>query len=141
MHPMVDVLTEGQRRYCMSRIRGKHTGPELVVRRLVHSLGYRYRLHDRTLPGSPDLVFAARGKVIFVHGCFWHRHKCKLGRPVPATRRDFWTTKFLENKQRDRVARQKLRNAKWEVLVIWECQTGDLKKLAPKLVTFLGDRL
>lgn len=137
---MADVLTRAQRRFCMSQIQGKDTGPELVVRRIVHSLGYRYRLHDRRLPGAPDLVFPGRGKAIFVHGCFWHRHSCKLGRPMPATRRDFWATKFLENKQRDKTARQKLLKMKWEVLVVWECQTRDLERLTTKLVAFLGSR-
>jgi DNA mismatch endonuclease (patch repair protein) len=141
MRWMADVLTRAQRRFCMSRIRGKHTGPELVVRHLVHLLGYRYRLHDRNLPGSPDLVFQGRGRVIFVHGCFWHRHCCKLGRPMPAVRRNFWSMKLLKNKQRDRVARRKLRSAEWKVLVVWECQTRDLERLTKKLITFLGDHL
>jgi DNA mismatch endonuclease, patch repair protein len=138
MRWMADVLTRAQRRFCMSQIRGKHTGPELVVRRLAHSLGYRYRLHDRDLPGSPDLVFPGRRQVIFVHGCFWHRHCCKLGRPMPATRRNFWAMKFLKNKQRDRAARRKLRRANWKVLVVWECHTRDLEKLTKNLVRFLS---
>ena len=85
---MVDVLTPKQRQFCMSRIQGKDTRPEMVVRRMVHALGYRYRLHVRSLPGCPDLVFPSREKVIFVHGCFWHRHNCRYGRVRPATRGD-----------------------------------------------------
>lgn len=137
MRCMADVLTQAERRFCMSQIRGKHTKPEMIVRRLAHSLGYRYRLHDRNLPGSPDLVFPSRRQVIFVHGCFWHRHRCKLGRPMPASRRNFWAMKLLKNKQRDRAARRKLCRADWEVLVVWECQTKDLEKLSKKLATFL----
>ena len=136
----MDTLTVVERSERMGRVRCKDTKPELIVRRLVHALGFRYRLHDAKLPGKPDLVFPGRGKVIFVHGCFWHRHKCKLGRPMPATRRDFWTTKFLANHQHDRVARQELRNAKWEMLALWECQTRDLENLNAKLAAFLGAR-
>src|SRR6266852_3772457 len=134
---MADVLTRSQRRFCMSQIRGKNTKPQLMVRRLVHSLGYRYRLHDRNLQGSPDLVFQSRRKLIFVHGCFWHRHRCKLGKPIPATRQSFWITKLLRNKQRDKIVRQRLRRENWEVLVVWECHTRDTKKMIQKLKLFL----
>ena len=137
MRWMADVLTKAQRSFCMFQIRGKHTTPELVVRRVVHSLGYRYRLHDRNLPGSPDLVFTSRRKVIFVHGCFWHRHRCKLGKPTPTTRRKFWITKLLKNKQRDKIIRRKLRGEKWDVLVVWECHTRDTSKMVKKLKLFL----
>jgi DNA mismatch endonuclease (patch repair protein) len=134
---MADVLTQAQRKFCMSQIHGKHTKPELLVRRLVHSMGYRYRLHDRTLPGSPDLVFRSLQKLIFVHGCFWHRHRCKFGKPMPATRQNFWKTKLLQNKSRDQNTQRKLRRNGWDVLVIWECQTSDTDNLVIRLNNFL----
>src|SRR5688572_11437656 len=105
----------------MSRIRGKDTKPELVVRRLVHALGYRFRLHRAELGGRPDLVFPARMKVIFVHGCFWHRHTCKLGAPVPKTRPEFWAEKFDGNVRRDKANQRKLADEGWCVLVVREC--------------------
>ncbi|HUU09426.1 MAG TPA: very short patch repair endonuclease [Phycisphaerae bacterium] len=134
---MADVLTDEQRRYCMSRIKGKDTKPEMVVRRLVHALGYRFRLHRRDLPGCPDLVLPRHRKVIFVHGCFWHRHRCRYGRPMPATRRQFWKKKFEGNKQRDARNRRALRRLGWDVLVVWECQTRKPDKLIDRLVAFL----
>jgi DNA mismatch endonuclease (patch repair protein) len=134
---MADVLTQAQRKFCMSQIRGKHTKPELLVRRLVHSMGYRYRLHDRTLPGSPDLAFRSLQKLIFVHGCFWHRHRCKFGKPMPTTRQNFWKAKLLQNKSRDQNTQRKLRRNGWDVLVIWECQTSDIDNLVIRLNNFL----
>jgi DNA mismatch endonuclease (patch repair protein) len=124
----------------MSRIRGKDTNPEMEVRRLVYSLGYRYRLHVRDLPGCPDLVFPGRRKVIFVHGCFWHRHSCRKGRSMPATRRAFWKTKFKENRKRDRRFRRALRTQGWDVLVVWGCHLRDPEKLTGRLISFLGPR-
>jgi len=135
---MVDVLTEEQRKYCMSRIRGKDTKPEMIVRRLVHGLGYRYRLHRGDLPGCPDLVFPSRHKVIFVHGCFWHRHRCRYGKPMPSTRRAFWAAKLERNKTRDRRNRRALRRLGWDVLVVWECQTGRLEWLTDRLSNYLA---
>ena len=134
---MADVLTPEQRRLNMSRIRGKNTKPEMVVRRLVHSLGFRYRLHVQALPGSPDLVFPARHKVIFVHGCFWHRHRCRLGRPRPATRASFWENKLAGNVERDRRTRQALQKAGWKPLVVWQCQIRDSERLEQRISTFL----
>lgn len=138
---MTDVHTKNQRSFNMSRIRGKDTAPEMVVRRLVHRMGYRYRLHVRYLPGCPDLVFPTKKAVLFVHGCFWHRHACKLGRPVPATRRTFWKTKLEANKQRDIRHRRVLRRLGWKVLTVWECQTRPAKRerLAERLRAFLSD--
>ena len=124
----MDVLTETQRRRCMSAVRGRDTKPEMVVRRTVHALGYRYRLHRRDLPGCPDLVFAGRRKVIFVHGCFWHRHNCSKGRSVPSTRRAFWLGKLEENRERDKRNRRKLAELGWKSMVVWECQTKPSKK-------------
>ena len=136
---MVDVLTKEQRRLCMSRIRSKDTEPELVVRRISHALGYRYRLHRRDLPGCPDLVFPGRQKIVFVHGCFWHRHNCRKGRSIPSTRREFWKAKLEGNKVRDARNRRVLRRLGWKVLVAWECQTkpAKLDKLADRIVKFL----
>lgn len=134
---MADVLTQAQRKFCMSQIRGKHTKPELLVRKLVHSMGFRYRLHDRTLPGSPDLVFKSLRKLIFVHGCFWHRHRCKFGKPMPKTRRNFWKAKLLQNKSRDQSTQRKLRRNGWDVLVVWECQTSNIENLVVRLNNFL----
>ena len=108
----------------MARVRSKDTEPELLVRRTAHSLGYRYRLHGRGLPGKPDLVFARRHKVIFIHGCFWHRHpdpSCKLAR-LPKSRQDFWVPKLEGNRARDQRAVQALTDQGWRVLEIWECQ-------------------
>jgi DNA mismatch endonuclease (patch repair protein) len=138
---MVDVLTKKQRQYCMSRIQGKDTKPEMVVRKLVFAMGYRYRLHDKKLPGKPDLVFAGRRKVIFVHGCFWHRHNCKYGRVVPQTRKPFWKEKLDKNKERDKKNIQKLKQMGWGVLVVWECETKNTERrelLINKLGIFLS---
>jgi DNA mismatch endonuclease (patch repair protein) len=106
----------------MSRIRGKDTKPEMVVRRLVHAMGYRYRLHQKDLPGKPDLVFPCLKKVIFVHGCFWHVHNCRYGRVKPATNAEFWESKRSGNRERDARNRRHLTQLGWQALVIWECQ-------------------
>lgn len=123
----------------MARILSKNTKPELVVRSLLHGLGYRYVLHDRRLPGAPDLVFPARRKVVFVHGCFWHRHDCGRGFR-PSSNSAFWETKLEGNKARDQRHKAALLATGWDVLVIWECETGGskLKTLERRLVTFLG---
>lgn len=122
----------------MSRIRGKNTRPELIVRKLVYAAGYRYRLHVRKLPGSPDLVFAGRKKVIFVHGCFWHLHdKCK-GARIPKSRVEFRSEKLNANKQRDERTADTLRLAGWDVLVVWECELSDLTVLEHVVRAFLG---
>lgn len=133
----MDVLTPEQRRRCMSQIRSADTKPELVVRRLAHGLGYRYRLHRRDLPGRPDLVFPSRRKVIFVHGCFWHRHECRYGRVTPKTRQQFWAEKFTRNVARDREAQRALSDEGWNILVIWECEVGDPDAVARRLRQFL----
>lgn len=133
----LDILTKKQRHRCMSAIRNKNTKPEMMVRRLVHSLGYRYRLHGRGLPGKPDLIFTSRHKVIFVHGCFWHRHFCSKGRSMPSTRAKFWREKLEENKERDRKNGRKLRSRDWKVLIIWECWTRDVEKIEKRLRDFL----
>ena len=127
------MLTAAQRSYNMSRIRSAHTGPELRVRKVLHGMGLRYRLHGRALPGKPDLVFARVRAVLFVHGCFWHMHRCKRGMPVPATNRTFWAEKRRSNVERDRRNRAALRADGWRVFEIWECQTRGEQKMRAKL--------
>jgi DNA mismatch endonuclease (patch repair protein) len=136
---MTDVLTRQQRAYCMSRIRGKHTEPEMVVRRVIHGMGYRFRLHRRELPGSPDIVLSRYRKVIFVHGCFWHMHRCKYGRVRPATNPEFWRKKREGNVDRDRRNLKALKSMGWQVLVVWECWTRDMPKLERRLRDFLRE--
>lgn len=122
----------------MSRVRGRDTKPEMLVRRLAHGMGYRYRLHRRDLPGSPDLVFPSRRKVICVHGCFWHRHPdCKLAR-LPKSKLDFWGPKLETNRERDERNLALLAELGWDVLVIWECQTKSREALQARIGEFLG---
>jgi DNA mismatch endonuclease (patch repair protein) len=121
----------------MAAIHSKDTKPEKTVRRIVHALGYRYRLHDPKLPGCPDLVFASRNKVIFVNGCFWHRHKgCKKA-STPKTRTAFWETKFSSNIARDRRTRRELNQIGWSALTVWQCELKDLAKLTERIHEFL----
>ena len=105
----------------MARVKGRDTKPELVVRRTLHALGYRFRLHRKDLPGRPDLVFAGRCKVILVHGCFWHAHHCRYGLAVPKSNIDFWQDKFAKNTTRDRLVNRKLKGLGWQVHIVWEC--------------------
>lgn len=135
----MDTLSVHARSERMSLIRSKNTKPELVVRRLVHSLGYRYRLHRKNLPGRPDLVFSSRRKVIFIHGCFWHRHPdphCNLAR-LPKTRLDFWVPKLEGNHRRDLEIQNQLEQGGWLVLTLWECQLNDLRSLEDNIKRFL----
>ena len=134
---MVDNRTPESRSWLMSRIGSKHTKPELIVRKLLHGLGYRYRLHRKDLPGRPDLVFAARRKVLFVHGCFWHGHHCRLAR-VPKSNVGFWRDKFTRNRERDSRKRSELEAIGWRVAVVWQCELKDLQLLERNLVEFLG---
>jgi DNA mismatch endonuclease, patch repair protein len=121
----------------MSLIRAKHTKPERVVRSIAHRLGYRFRLHRADLPGKPDLVFAGRSKVVFVHGCFWHLHSgCKAVR-LPTSRKNYWLPKLRNNAERDIKARRSLRRAGWKVLVLWECETRSQETISGKLSRFL----
>lgn len=124
----------------MSRVRAKDTKPEMVVRRLLHAAGYRYRLHARDLPGKPDLVFPGRRKVVFINGCFWHRHGgCALAR-LPKSRTEFWTDKLERNRERDERNVAALRELGWEVLTVWECEVRDPDSLMPRVVAFLEQR-
>jgi DNA mismatch endonuclease (patch repair protein) len=133
----MDTLDEGQRSVRMALIRSKNTKPELLVRRLVHGLGYRYRLHRRALPGTPDLVFPGRSKVIFVHGCFWHRHPgCALVR-LPKSRPEFWVPKLEGSAERDARDVRALRRLGWSVMTIWECQLRDMARLENRIRRFL----
>ena len=119
----MDTLSPDARSRLMAKIRAKDTAPEMVVRRLVHRLGFRYRLHVPDLPGKPDLVLPRHGTVIFVDGCFWHRHSCHRGLSIPSSRTEFWQQKFEQNVIRDRRVRRQLRALGWRVFTVWECQT------------------
>jgi DNA mismatch endonuclease (patch repair protein) len=136
----MDTLTREQRSERMSRVRGADTKPEMIVRRMAHGMGYRYRVHRRDLPGKPDLVFPSRRKAIFVHGCFWHRHpdpKCSLAR-LPKSRLEFWRAKLDGNRARDERNETRLRELGWGVLTIWECQLRDRGALERTIRGFLG---
>jgi len=133
---MADTLTPEHRSWLMGRVGQKHTKPELVVRALVHRLGFRFRLHRRDLPGRPDLVFPKLKKVVFVHGCFWHRHDCQKA-TTPKSNEAYWQQKFTENMDRDRKAVAELSRLGWGSMVVWECQTRDVDALANAVSTFL----
>jgi DNA mismatch endonuclease (patch repair protein) len=135
---MVDSLSREQRSENMRRIRSKNTGPEMVVRRMAHAMGFRYRLHVNSLPGKPDLVFPRLGKIIEVYGCFWHGHTaCREGR-VPGTRQEYWAPKLQANRKRSQRNCRLLCTLGWNVLVIWECQTRNTAQLQTRLRRFLG---
>lgn len=127
-----------QRSALMARVRSKDSKAELAVRRQAHLMGYRFRLHRRSLPGTPDLVFPRLNKAIFVHGCFWHRHRGCVRTTSPKTRRALWSAKFEQNVRRDRIKRRQLKALGWDVLVIWECETFDCRKVAKRLDAFLS---
>lgn len=133
---MVDTLTRKERSARMALIKSKGTKIERAVMSLVHVMGYRYRKHCRDLPGTPDMVFPSLHKVIFVHGCFWHGHKCFLGR-MPKSRISFWQCKITGNKDRDHRSLGRLRGLGWKSLVIWECQLRDMDRIAKKIKGFL----
>lgn len=134
----MDTLTPQERSERMSKIRDKGSKAEIFVRKLVHGMGYRYKLHDNSLPGKPDLVFPARRKVIFVHGCFWHRHDCFNGQRKPKSRLDFWLPKLEKNRQRDAIVQTQLKEQHWDLLVIWECMIRDEASLRGIIHDFLG---
>jgi DNA mismatch endonuclease (patch repair protein) len=135
---MTDVHTKIQRSRNMSAIRGKNTKPELAVRSLLHRMGHRFRIHRSDLPGKPDVVFVGKRKVIFVHGCYWHMHRCRYGRVVPATNTVFWQTKRLANVKRDRNNRRLLLKDGWKALTIWECWIKDEERIRERIQNFLG---
>ena len=133
----MDTVTSKRRSEIMSRIRGKDTLPEMFVRRLVYGMGFRYRLHVKTLPGTPDLVFRRLGKIIEVNGCFWHCHRgCRAGR-LPKSRVEYWTPKLDGNRRRDARKQRGWRAAGWDVLVVWECELKNTPKVTGKILRFL----
>jgi DNA mismatch endonuclease (patch repair protein) len=132
----MDNLTPQQRSAQMSLVRSRDTKPEMLVRKLVHRLGYRYRLHRRDLPGVPDLVFPSRQRVIFVNGCFWHAHNCRLGR-MPKSRMAYWEQKIARNRERDQHNLRRLRGMKWKCLVLWECELKNLDAITSRITRFL----
>ncbi|MDT8333794.1 very short patch repair endonuclease [Roseomonas gilardii] len=129
----MDILTPEQRRFNMSRIRGRDTKPEMLIRRGLHAMGLRFRVQRKDLPGRPDLVFAGHYAAVFVHGCFWHGHSCPLC-CLPATRTDFWRAKLDANRQRDEKALLSLKNLGWRTLVVWECALRGRARRDPGLV-------
>lgn len=134
---MADSLTKSQRQICMSHNKSKGTSPELFIRKLISSQRYRYSSHRKDLPGCPDIVFPKRKKVIFINGCFWHRHTCKKGRSMPDTRKKFWQQKFKRTIERDKQNYKALKKLGWKVFVIWECQIKKPEKLIGKISKFL----
>jgi DNA mismatch endonuclease (patch repair protein) len=135
----MDTLTTRERSRRMALIKSRDSGPERWVRSMLHAAGHRYRLHDRSLPGTPDLVFASRGKVIFVHGCFWHRHnRCALAR-LPKSRQAFWYPKLEGNRLRDRAQRRRLSAMGWGSLVVWECELANPVDVMLKMLRFLEE--
>ena len=134
---MTDVHTSAQRSFNMSQIRGNDTKPELIVRSLIHQMGLRFRLHRKDLPGKPDIVLPRHRKVVFVHGCFWHMHRCRYGKVVPKTNAEFWQNKRQSNVDRDKRNLKKLKDEGWQTLVIWECWTRDIEtQVLPRLEQF-----
>lgn len=133
----MDIISTEARSRLMARIGGRNTVPELAVRSTAHAMGLRFRLHGKGLPGRPDLVFRRHAAVIFVHGCFWHRHGCKLA-TTPSTNRSYWLPKFERNKMRDERCIKELETLGWRVLVIWECETRQPDVLKYKLAQFFG---
>lgn len=133
---MADHVNPERRSYIMSSVRSKDTKPELLVRRTLHRLGYRYRIHRRDLPGSPDLVFPSRKKTIFVHGCFWHGHGCQWGH-LPKSKLDYWKPKIEANQARDQRNVKALSDAGWSVKVVWQCELRNLEAAMEKIVEFL----
>ena len=135
---MTDIVDSDKRSEIMSRIRNRDTAPEMIVRRMAHRLGFRFRLHRKDLPGSPDIVFPRHRAVIMVHGCFWHRHSGCKHASSPQTRVRFWEDKFRGNVVRDRRNETALRELGWRVMVIWECETKDRDAVMERIAGFLG---
>jgi DNA mismatch endonuclease, patch repair protein len=134
-----DIVDPGKRSWMMARVRQAHTSPELRLRRLLHAAGLRYRLHSRSLPGSPDLVFPKHGAVVFVHGCFWHRHEGCRHATTPASHREYWLPKFAENRRRDERQVRELREAGWRVALVWTCglEPRSVNRTAEELILWL----
>jgi len=135
------MTVDPERSRIMRAVKSRDTAPEMTVRRLVYSMGYRYRLHRKDLPGKPDLTFQSRRKVIFIHGCFWHGHDCKRGARVPKNNREYWETKIARNSARDSQHDEGLRREGWRILVVWECQIQEQTALIDLIRRFLEDRV
>lgn len=135
---MVDTLTKEKRSWNMSRITGKNTKPEILLRSLLHREGFRFRLHDERLPGKPDIVLPRYRTVIFVNGCFWHRHKSCEFAYTPKSRKEFWLTKFESTIKRDQEKQEALTNMSWQVIVVWECE---LNKQREKIIADISLKL
>ena len=136
---MTDVFSQEKRSWIMSRVKGRDTKPEILVRAFIFRMGFRFRLHRRDLPGTPDIVLPRHGKMIFVHGCFWHEHKRCPRSKRPTTNENFWNKKLDGNIKRDKRYRRELRQMGWKVLIVWECETKNPEKLLRKLERFLHD--
>jgi DNA mismatch endonuclease, patch repair protein len=137
---MTDKLTPDRRSANMARIRSKNTSPEMLIRRLVHAMGFRYRLHVGHLPGKPDLVLTRLKKIIDVRGCFWHQHKGCIDSHIPKSRREYWQPKLNRNKERDKLNEAKLLAEGWSVLTLWECELKDSERLRRRITTFFQNR-
>lgn len=137
---MTDVFSKNKRSWIMSRVKAVDTKPEIIVRSAVHRMGFRFRVHRRDIPGSPDIVLPRHAKVIFVHGCFWHGHRgCSRARR-PTTNRRFWNKKLNSNIERDKRLKNQLRKMGWKILVVWECETKQPERLLKKLQGFLYEK-
>lgn len=134
----MDVFSREKRSQIMSRVSGKNTKPEIAVRSLLHSLGFRFRLHRKDLPGKPDIVLPKYGKIIFVHGCFWHGHAGCSRSQRPTTNEEFWRDKLDKNIARDEATVNALKELGWDVLTVWACEVKDTNHLKNKLLSFLG---
>jgi DNA mismatch endonuclease, patch repair protein len=136
---MPEFISVAQRSQVMAAVKSRDTQPELYVRRIAHRLGFRFRLHVEELPGTPDIVFPRLKKIINVHGCFWHSHRCRHGQRSPVLNASYWQCKRARNVVRDRRVRRQLRRIGWQVLTIWECQLRDVDRVTKKIADFLGD--
>ncbi len=134
---MADVFSQQKRSEIMALIKGKDTKPERIVRSILHRMGYRFRLHVKTLPGKPDIVLTRYRKIVFVNGCFWHGHKCRRNKALPKSNTDFWSLKIAGNRKRDRLVQKELEKDGWRVLIVWECETKSIDKLISLLDEFL----
>jgi DNA mismatch endonuclease (patch repair protein) len=134
---MADRVSAKQRSKIMASVGTRDTGPELLLRKALYRLGYRYRTHYRKLPGKPDVVFPRWRKAIFIHGCFWHGHGCRWGR-LPKSRLEYWRPKIAANRSRDRRAARAIRRSGWDVLVVWQCELRKLERVLPCVLAFLN---
>ena len=136
----MDVHSKKTRSFNMSRIRAKDTKPELIVRRTCHNLGLRFRLHRKDLPGKPDLVFPKHNALIFVHGCFWHKHNCRYGKVRPKTNTEFWNSKRQRTVERDNLNKKTLKDIGWKVIEIWECEVKKEENLKSRILRMFNHK-